>query len=109
MDTICLLEHVSSTIVPLDREAPIANVSRASVMPWSTKLSKKNLVRIVSQNAHGLKSNDRIKEITKTFKIDIFATCLQETWRVGEEEFDINNFKFILYGLNQPDQSRRGS
>uniref|UniRef100_A0A7M5V6L3 Uncharacterized protein n=1 Tax=Clytia hemisphaerica TaxID=252671 RepID=A0A7M5V6L3_9CNID len=25
------------------------------------------------------------------------------------EVFNVNNFKFILYGLNQPDQSRRGS
>ena len=81
-------------------------------MPWSTGMLKKNSVQIVSQNAHGLKSNERIKEITKSKTLkdrDIFTTCLQERWRVGEEVFDINNSKFILYCLNQADQSLTGS
>ena len=94
----------------MDHEAPNANVSRTFALHQSTRTSKKNTVRIISQNARGLKTDERIEELTTSMnKRDIFATCLQETWRAGDEMFDVNNFKFILSGLNRDEQSSRGS
>ena len=39
---------------------------------------------------------------------DIFATCVQETWRTGIEVLDINSHKLILSGLPRQ-TSARGS
>ena len=94
----------------MDREAPNANVSRAFALPQSARKSKKNFVRIISQNARGLKSDERLEELTTSMKArDIFAICLQETWRSDNETFDLNGYKFVLAGLKREIQSSRGS
>ena len=39
----------------------------------------------------------------------IFAACVQETWRSGNDIIDINQCKLILAGLKKEEQSNRGS
>ena len=89
--------YCSSTMMTIDQETPNADVSRTAVLTSSTRIPlKKNFVRIVSQNALGIKSEERIEELTAIMKErEIFATCLQETWRTGSEVLDINSHKLI--------------
>jgi len=90
-------------MVMVDLETPSGDVSRASTLNRPPrKAYKKSTVRIVSQNARGLKSDERIEEITRCmYDRDIFATFVQATWRTGNEVLDINSHKLILSGLPQ--------
>ena len=81
-------------------------VNRRGVASPSIEMPPKaktfNFLNIVTQNAHGLKSDDRINEITtQVFENNIFAICLQETWRTGDDLFVEKNCTFILHGLDQ--------
>ena len=65
---------------------------------------------IVSQNARGLKSDHKLRELTSTIKSrGYFAVCIQETWMSGVENFELNGYHFILDGLDKDlNTSRRG-
>ena len=72
--------------------------------------NKFKTLNIVTQNARGLKSDQRINEVsTQIIKQGLFAVCLQETWKHGTDNFIDNNCLFILHGYTPTeDTSRRG-
>jgi len=65
---------------------------------------------IITQNARGLKSDQRINEVsTQIKKQGLFAVCLQETWKHGTDTVLENDCMFILHGYNSvEDTSKRG-
>ena len=70
-----------------------------------------NITDIVSHNLRGLKSDDRIDEIFNAIKSrNIFAACIQETWREGVNALTYEQSKILLAGL-EPDEvtCNRGS
>ena len=76
-----------------------------------SKASKKfNFINIVTQNAHGIKSTNRIHELTTQINSKkLFAVCLQETWRNGDAVMNKNWCRFLLHELSSEiDTSRRG-
>ena len=78
----------------------------------STKKNKRNqkTVSIVSQNVRGLKSDCRLEELfSYILRFGIIAACVQETWRSGIESLENNNCFLLLAGIDEEQQSRRGS
>ena len=69
-----------------------------------------NYLNIITQNAHGMKTNHRIHEISSQIHQNkLFAVCLQETWKNGDDTFIENECTFILHGIDRnDDNSRRG-
>ncbi|XP_066932661.1 craniofacial development protein 2-like [Clytia hemisphaerica] len=94
----------------VDLEAPDVDVSRTATLTHTRKALKRNIVQILSQNALGLKSDDRINEITLMLhKRNIFICCIQETWRTGPENLDGNyGYKLLLSG-KEIQTNNRGS
>ena len=89
--------------------APIPPVSRADRMKNTAKQKHKTLT-IVSQNVRGLKSDERMEEICSSMnRRKIFATCMQETWRSGNEALQHGNCCILATGLKAENNSRRGS
>ena len=72
--------------------------------------ARKNDIRIASQNVRGLKSNDKINELsTSIAQREYFAVCLQETWRNSTESIDHKGIRFLFNGLEKHQhRSRRG-
>ena len=70
------------------------------------KLMKK--VTFVSQNLRGLKSDTRLEILFKVLnqRSNVWGVCLQETWRVGSEVIDYDDFKLITAGLNSATNNR---
>ena len=61
---------------------------------------KQHKVSIVSQNARGLKSDERLEELFLSMeKRKVFASCIQETWRTGMEILEHGQCKLITGGL----------
>jgi len=59
-------------------------------------------IRIASQNARGLKTDDKIHELsTSMTQRGFFAVCIQETWRNGVESIDHEGNRFIFNGLEK--------
>ena len=77
-------------------------------MPRKAKKFKE--LNFVTQNVRGIKSSERIHEIaTQVKKQNIFALCLQESWRHGKVTEIVNNCTFLLNGLDaNEDKSKRG-
>ena len=91
------------------RQAPRGIVSRATP-PIITAKKKTNTETIVSQNVRGLKSQSRLDELFHVVNTrNILAACVQETWRCGFEIIEHDNCRLITVGLDDNDQSRRGS
>jgi len=67
----------------------------------------KQYVNIVSQNTRGL-SEDKEEELINSWKKrNVFAGCLQETWRAGGlTQWENNGFVFIHNGLAEKPCSR---
>ena len=64
----------------------------------------------IPQNTRGLKSDEKIQELCTTIKSrNIFAACLQETWRTGVSTLEHDNCIIYSSGLD-PNlvKSRRG-
>ena len=62
----------------------------------------------VSQNCWGVKSDSRIAQMLDTLGCrHTFAAFLQETWRMGDEEFEEDGYTFL--GSAPASQGRRGS
>jgi len=60
-----------------------------------------NHITIVTQNARGLPLDDdtKLQSIINQMQLHNWdAVCLQETWRLGSDEFYINGYKIILQG-----------
>ena len=67
-------------------------------------------VSIVSQNTRGIKTDYRLHELfSYILRLNILAACLQETWRTSNESLQNNNCILFLSGLEEDQQSRRGS
>ena len=67
-------------------------------------------VSIVSQNTRGIKTDFRLHELfSYILHLNILAACLQETWRTSNESLQNNNCILLLSGLDEDQQSRRGS
>ena len=67
-------------------------------------------VSIVSQNTRGIKTDFRLHELfSYILRLNILAACLQETWRTSNESLQNNNCILLLSGLDEDQQSRRGS
>ena len=67
-------------------------------------------VSVVSQNVRGIKNDFRLHELfSYILRFSILAACLQETWRTGNESLQNNNCILFLSGLEEDQQSRRGS
>ena len=64
----------------------------------------------ISQNARGLKSNVKIKELCIQIKSqNILAACIQETWLNGQFIVEHDGYTFIHHGIEpNADQSKRG-
>lgn len=92
-------------------QAPNLAVSRATRLSLPRRRAKKNrhfIECIVSQNARGLKTDDRVQELFAALKMrNLFAVCLQETWRTGCDLLEVGECRLILAGLNSM-KSRRG-
>jgi len=92
-----------------NRHAPDTDVSRTPVSIRRIQKAETKVVQMISQNIRGLKSNDRVEELTLSLKNrDIFTACLQETWRTGKEALDCNNYKLLLSGKERQ-LNNRGS
>ena len=63
-----------------------------------------------TQNTRSLKQNDKIYELITTMKErNVFATCLQETWRTGFTKLELEGFHLLASGLDtNVEHSRRG-
>ena len=86
----------------------MSRMSRSSAKKASKNI---NITDIVSHNLRGLKSDDRIDEIFNAIKSrNIFAACIQETWREGVNALTYEQSKILLAGL-EPDEvtCNRGS
>ena len=65
---------------------------------------------IWSQNLQGCKSTSCLAQLFDTFRRRrVFAACVQETWRVGEEDLLDGGCSLVSVGLSDAEQSRRGS
>ena len=70
----------------------------------------KKCVCIIPQNTRGLESDEKIQELCTTIKSsNIFAACIQETWRTGVSILEHENCIIFSNGLD-PNlvKSRRG-
>ena len=72
---------------------------------------KLKTLTIVSQNVQGIKSEERIEELCSTLrKRKIFAACIQETWRSGNNMLLNAEFVIVTNGLpKDKNTSNRGS
>ena len=101
--------HLTETNTSSERE--LATVSRAVVrtMVGSHRSAVKDTVTIHSQNSRGLPCR-KLEELLATMKEkNIFAWCVQETWRLKLEELDHHDTGCITinHGLQEKD-CRRG-
>ena len=59
-------------------------------------------ILIISQNTQGLKSNEKVEILFEVIrKRDIFAACLQETWRKGKLDIDYKNCLLLTNGIDE--------
>ena len=95
------------------REAPGPGASRATGPTNANNIRVKRnnvIISIVSQNVRGLKSDERLEELFTSINTrNIFAACLQETWRSGNETIEYGPCRLVHGGLDPEDQCRRGS
>ena len=103
--------HALPHMVRASRNAPSAAVSQASMLSTPPRVpAKKKTISLISQNARGVKAEEWMEELTSSMnRRGIFAACVQETWRSGNDVIDLNRCKLILAGLKKEEQSRRGS
>ena len=89
---------------------PNLGVSRA---PRSSSMSQRRkrkavVEKFVSQNAQGMKSDEHLEELVSSMnQNNVFAACLQETWRTGKESLIHGDCQLLFAGLNVH-RSRRG-
>ena len=82
--------------------APTPVASRATGVSLESERAKRHCsVTIVSQNVRGLKSVERLEELFTALKRrNIFAACIQETWRTGTSTLEHGKSRLILAGLD---------
>ena len=67
-------------------------------------------LNIVTQNVRGIKTTERIFELSKQVKLqNTFALCLQESWKSEQSVEIVNDCTFLLHGLKESENtSKRG-
>ena len=96
--------------IGMSRNAPRLVASQASSPPKGTqiKANKMKTIKLLSQNLQGMKFPEQLEELTHAFsRRGLFASCLQETWREGSEQLELNGVHFISIGPDK--QTGRGS
>jgi len=70
----------------------------------------KRLVRFITQNVRGLKNNIKIHELISSLKErNVFAGCIQETWRTGTSNLELDGYHLLTSELPENcAKSRRG-
>jgi len=67
----------------------------------SYQAQRKDLT-IISQNARGLKSNDKFQELFGLIKEkELFAVCVQETWRKGNAILEQHGCLLLTNGIDE--------
>ena len=92
------------------RYAPRLVASQANSLQNAQNKAKDKLkcIKILSQNVQGIKKSSHIEELIHSFnRRKLFAACLQETWRTGNEQFEQDGVRVIAAGLEE--QTGRGS
>ena len=76
----------------------------------STTRAKSKDLTIISQNVRGLKSNEKVQELFELIQNkDLFAVCVQETWRKGHVILEQNGCLLLTNGIDESSPtSRRG-
>ena len=96
---------------------PVQSTTGLTTAKFTSKLKLTSLTRkkrhptqlIFQQNCRGLKTDGLLTELVDALNIRKgFALGVQETWRTGTEQFEIDKYTFL--GVGPPEQlSRRGS
>ena len=90
--------------------APVLPVSRADRKTVNLAKKKIKTETFVSQNVRGLKSTERIEELCSSInQHNVFAACIQETWRTDVEVLQHGNCCILGAGLTKEENSNRGS
>jgi len=76
--------------------------------PRGSTLPSKQYVSILSQNLRGFNSAKEAELILRLTERQIWAACLQETWRHGDDVHGNEGFTFLVHGLAEK-VCRRGS
>ena len=89
--------------------APVLTVSRA-VRSQNKVKNKIKTKTFVSQNVRGMKSSERIEELCSSInQQNIFAACIQETWRSDIDLLQHGKCCILGACLKLEDSSKRGS
>ena len=76
------------------------------MIPQNKAKDKLKCIKLLSQNVQGVKSYTPIEELVHSFnRRKLFAACLQETWRTGNEQIEQDGVRIIAAGLLE--QTRR--
>ena len=70
-------------------------------MPGSNDELRKKFVNIISQNVRGFNHEKEEELIVRLRERNVFAACLQETWRTRKASWENNGFVFLHNGLEQ--------
>ena len=70
----------------------------------------KRLIRFIAQKVRGLKNDVKIHELITSLKDrQVFAGCIQETWRCGISNIELNGYHLLTSGLPKDAvRNRRG-
>ena len=96
----------------LDQQARVPAVSQTEGTSTRTRRpNRRHYLNIVTQNLRGLKTEERVAEMCHEMgSRNIFAACVQETWRTGREQLEHCQATLLLSGLGSGDgRGNRGS
>ena len=81
------------------------------VFTKANRIKKSKSIKFVSQNVRGLKSDARLEELFAYIsRLEVFALCVQETWRSDNEILENERCLLVTTGLRRKDiVSKRGS
>ena len=79
-------------------------------MAVTNKANNRKSLKFITQNVRGLKSDSRIEELFSYInRSNVFASCIQETWRFGRENLQNGQCLLLTSGLEAEATSKRGS
>ena len=96
----------------LDQQARVPAISQTEGTSTRTRRpNRRHYLNIVTQNLRGLKTEERVAEMCHAMgSRNIFAACVQETWRTGREQLEHCQTTLLLSGLGSGDgRGNRGS
>ena len=89
----------------LDQQARVPAVSQTEGTSTLTRRpNRRHYLNIVTQNLRGLKTEECVAEMCHAMgSRNIFAACVQETWRTGREQLEHCQATLLLSGLGSGD------